>query len=291
MPQTWFVDAPPHGHALAARSVGLLLEAAHDAAPAAKLLAFINQVAPVEYISLVAYGSERAADDEDDFGAAPTLVEGHARGLHARDVTAECFAIYRRQYWRSDQATRIAHHLRRETTAGTPVTALHFQPGDIPVAAWRNEIYEREHLADRLSFLYSPLPHTAYAINLYRDEALGRFQSAEIEQLLAIAPLLKQAHQGALRAGHGAPLAAAHGPALRIARAYEAIRARAPSLSPRELAVCARVACGISADGIAAELDVAPSTVLTLRKRAYAKLAECGLGGGRLPLVRLTARL
>jgi DNA-binding CsgD family transcriptional regulator len=286
MPQTWFVDAPPHGHALAARSVGLLLDAAHASAPAAKLLAFINQVAPVEYISLVAYGGDEADGGADDFGAAPTLVEGHARGPHARDVTAECFAIYRRQYWRSDQATRIAQHLRRDAQADSPVTALHFQPGDIPVAAWRNEIYEREHLSDRLSFLYSPLPHTAFAINLYRDESLGRFQSAEIEELLAIAPLLKQVHQGALRAGHGAPVAG-HGQAQRIARAQEAIRARAPSLSPRELAVCARIACGISADGIAAELDVAPSTVVTLRKRAYAKLAESGLGGGRLPLVRL----
>lgn len=283
MPQTWLVETPPPGHALPANSVALLLDASHNAAPAAKLLSFINQLAPVEYISLVEYADTSCADA---LGGAPTLVEGHARGPHGRDVTAECFAIYRRHFWRSDQATRIAQHLRRETHAGTPVTALHFRPGDIPVAAWRNEIYEREHLADRLSFLYSPLPHTAFAINLYRDETLGRFQTAEIEQLLAIAPLLKQVHQGALRVAHAAP-ATAQDPLQRIAHAQTAIRRRVPSLSPRELAVCARIACGISADGIAAELDVAPSTVLTLRKRAYAKLAECGLGGGRLPLMRL----
>lgn len=279
MPQTWFVQDPPAGHALATPSVGLLLQAANEAAPGAKLLAFINQLAPVEYISLVEYGDD-AADE------APTLREGHARGAHARDVTAECFAIYRRRYWRSDQATGIARHLRRDTRAGTPVAALHFQPGDIPVAAWRNEIYEREHLADRLSFLYSPLPRTAFAINLYRDEALGRFAPGEIERLLAVAPLLKQVHQGALqRPGQ----VGTQGHAVRLARARTAIAARAPQLSPRELEVCARIACGISADGIAAELDVAPSTVLTLRKRAYAKLAAVGLGGGRLPLARLAA--
>ncbi|HSV51640.1 MAG TPA: LuxR C-terminal-related transcriptional regulator [Burkholderiaceae bacterium] len=285
MPQTWVLDSSPSGHALAASAVAILLEAAHDSAPAAKLLAFINQLAPVEYISLVEYTGETGGDA---LGAAPTLVEGHARGPHARNVTAECFAIYRRRYWRSDQATRIAQHLRQETRATAPVTALHFQPGDIPVAAWRNEIYEREHLADRLSFLYSPLPHTAFAINLYRDEALGRFGSAEIERLLAVAPLLKQVHQGALRASDAA------GPvqqslAVRIARARAAIQARAPSLSPRELEVCVRIACGISADGIAAELDIAPSTVLTLRKRAYAKLADSGLAGGRMMLARLAA--
>jgi DNA-binding NarL/FixJ family response regulator len=62
---------------------------------------------------------------------------------------------------------------------------------------------------------------------------------------------------------------------------------RLPELSPRERAVCARIACGISADGIAAELDVAPSTVTTLRKRAYAKLARRGFGSGRALLERL----
>ena len=43
-------------------------------------------------------------------------------------------------------------------------------------------------------------------------------------------------------------------------------------LSSRERDVCARIACGLTADGIAADLDIAPSSVLTLRKRAYAKL-------------------
>jgi DNA-binding NarL/FixJ family response regulator len=49
------------------------------------------------------------------------------------------------------------------------------------------------------------------------------------------------------------------------------------------------VAAGTPADGIAVQLDVAPSTVHTLRKRAYAKLAEAGLPGGRLALLRLAS--
>jgi DNA-binding CsgD family transcriptional regulator len=62
-----------------------------------------------------------------------------------------------------------------------------------------------------------------------------------------------------------------------------------PALSPREAEVVARIAHGLSADGIAAELDVAPSTVVTLRKRAYAKLAEAGLPADRLRLARWLA--
>ncbi|WP_395322562.1 response regulator transcription factor [Variovorax sp. UC74_104] len=55
-----------------------------------------------------------------------------------------------------------------------------------------------------------------------------------------------------------------------------ALQRTAPLLSPRERAVCARIACGIGIDGIAAELCIAASTVATLRKRAYAKLAIHG---------------
>ena len=55
MPQTWFVDTPAPGHALGTHAVGLLLEAAHEAAPAAKLLRFIHALVPVEYLSLVEY--------------------------------------------------------------------------------------------------------------------------------------------------------------------------------------------------------------------------------------------
>ena len=36
--------------------------------------------------------------------------------------------------------------------------------------------------------------------------------------------------------------------------------------------MAARVACGISSDGIAVDLDIAPPTVLTLRKPIYAQL-------------------
>ncbi|HYF17536.1 MAG TPA: LuxR C-terminal-related transcriptional regulator, partial [Ramlibacter sp.] len=94
------------------------------------------------------------------------------------------------------------------------------------------------------------------------------------------APLLRQAHRTALCSG--APPDGDR--ASRIARAEATLRRKAPELSAREAAVCARIACGTSADGIAAELDVAPSTVVTLRKRAYAKLAARGLVGGRLSL-------
>lgn len=268
--QTWHLASTPAPQLLAADSVALLLQAPQDQAPAARLLAFLNRLAPVDYLSLVEF-----LPHKDDPLGAPELVEGHARpGLC--NVTPDCFQRYRRCFWREDEGTRLAHQADRR---GDGLAAMHVQAEEIHVASWRSEIYDRAHLSARLSFFYEPVPGSTFSINLYRDRSHGGFGAGEIDRLLGVAPLLKQAHRCALGGGPRTGDLAQ-----RIARARAALRRKAPELSARELEVCARIACGISADGIAAELDVAPSTVLTLRKRAYAKLAGRGLTGGRLQL-------
>lgn len=269
MAGTWTIDAPRSGCTLDAAAVGRLMAAAEQAAPARPMFDFLNGLAPVDYVSLVVY-------DED----APRQLEGLAAVAGGDGVATECFDIYRRHHFRVDQATGIAAGLRQG--AGPGVMALHLRADELPSAQWRHEIYERRRLADRLSFLYAPLPRTAMALNLYRDQSRGAFGAQEIDRLLAVCPLLRQVHRAVLSrpADEGEP----------IARAEAALARRAPRLSARERAVCARVAAGISADGIAADLDIAPSTVATLRKRAYAKLAGQGVAGGRWALLRWLAR-
>jgi DNA-binding CsgD family transcriptional regulator len=51
------------------------------------------------------------------------------------------------------------------------------------------------------------------------------------------------------------------------------------ALSERERAVCLGILSGRKAEAIAADLDVAPSTVITYRKRAYAKLGITSRAG------------
>lgn len=263
MPQTWVVDATPRQSSLPAAAVVALLDAGQCSAPAASLLAFINALVAVDHLTLVRYGR----------APAPELVEGQARDPAAHGVPAHCFSIYRSGYWRSDAATPLADALRRESDSA--ITALQLRPADIRVAAWRRDIYERSHLADRLGFLYAVSRDEAFAINLYRDTAAGPFQPGEVERLLGIAPLLRQAHRGALRRRPD------------LTAAATLLQQRVPALSTRELAVCARIACGTGSDGIADALGIAPSTVATLRKRAYVKLTDAGLGSGRIALMRL----
>jgi DNA-binding CsgD family transcriptional regulator len=275
--QTWQLESTPAPHPVAADAVALLFRGAPDATPAESMLAFLNRLVAVDYLSLVEYVPNRR-----EGARAPELAEGRARP-GVTNVTPDCFAHYRRYFWRHDEGTRVAHEVGQRRVDG--LVAMHVLADDICITSWRQEIYDRAHLAGRLSFFYSPVAGRTFAINLYRDRAQGDFGRAEIERLLGVASLLKQAHGLAMCSS--APLRDAADRDQRVTLAEAALRRRVPQLSVREAAVCARISCGMSADGIAADLAVAVSTVATLRKRAYGKLALHGIVGGRLQLAML----
>ncbi|RZA13294.1 MAG: LuxR family transcriptional regulator, partial [Lysobacteraceae bacterium] len=81
MPSTWTLDAPAAGHTVSAAVVHGLLEVASAPLSAARLLRAIQQVVPVQYLSLVAFRRHM-----------PELIEGSSRDANGRDVVAECFA-------------------------------------------------------------------------------------------------------------------------------------------------------------------------------------------------------
>ncbi|MDR7152538.1 DNA-binding CsgD family transcriptional regulator [Hydrogenophaga palleronii] len=272
MPATWTFDAPAGVHLFPAAAVAGLLDVASAPLSAERLLRAIEPVVPVEHLALVTFRHQT-----------PELIEGFSAHTRDRNVVAECFTIYRRSdYFRSDAVMRMADQVAQRPAR--EVTVMHCRADELPVAGWRDDIYVRESLIERFTLLHAPARGAVQAIHLYRDHRQGLFQPHEIEQLLALAPLLRQAHHAALQAG-----AVAVDRQAQIDQASRRLGRLAPSLSPRERAVCARIACGLSADGIAADLDVAPSTVLTLRKRAYLKLADVGLPAHRLGLARLLA--
>ncbi len=275
--QTWQLASTPSPSPVAADAVSLLFGTPSDATPAKRMLGFVGRLVHVDYLSLVEYLPNRR-----DRMVTPELVEGHSRA-GVINLTPDCFAHYRRFFWRQDDATRVAHEVGQRPHDG--LAAMHVQADEIRLASWRQEIYERAHLAGRLTFLYAPVPHRTFAVNLYRDRSHGDFRSAEIESLLGVAGLLRQAH--GLNLCSSPLVRQAPQREQRIDLAESALRRKIPQLSQREAQVCARIACGMSADGIAADLGIGPATVATLRKRAYAKLAEHGMTAGRLQLASL----
>lgn len=265
MPPLRWIPSRQTGATFEQPLVALLLDAARRPTLAPAFLRAVNHLAPAAYLSIVRYDPQ-----------GPVLLEGHAHAAAPHNITHDCWARYRERFFRVDELPRLAQRLR-DGPAPDDVAAMHCTAPQIPDHGWREQIYEQRGLSDRLTLLYAPVRGMACSINLYRTEAMGPFDEAALQRVLSLAPLLKQVHGQVLGA------TPAHDIDRRIEAAEEALCARTAALSPRERQVCARIACGLSVDGIAADLAVAPSTVLTLRKRAYAKL---GLHN-RIELARL----
>lgn len=267
MLQTWTLTGPSPSRRLGLDSVAALLDAAQASAPAGAMLAALQRIAKADYLALVRY---------DD--GTPSLVDSLSRAPGAAHVTPDCFALYRRHFYGWDAMTPLAMRLEGEAQAEAPLIALRLRSLDVPCAQWREAIYDRSRLCDRLTLLYAPAARAVYAINLYRSVASGAFGAGEIERGLDVAPLLRRVHRNALgsEAQHRST-------SERLSHAEQSLTVRAPRLSPRERQVCARIAVGLTVDGIGADLGVAPSTVVTLRKRAYAKLGvNCRVAMARL---------
>ncbi len=260
MHSTWTVHTPPPGHGIDAAAFDALLDVPANVAPARGMLAFVNTFVDIDYLSLVEYK-----------GNVPSQIDGCSHRATLPNITGECFAHYKRHFSHLDEVTRLAEHVQQEAEAPAAVVVVHYGLNDIPDSHWRQQIFEQARLTGRLSLLYAPLAHTAFAINLYRDESVGSFKPGEIERLLVAAPILRKVHLQALRTRRESL-----SPDVRIDLTLHALAQRSPQLSRREREVCARIANGISVDGIAAEIGVAASTVQTLRKRAYAKLGIHG---------------
>jgi DNA-binding CsgD family transcriptional regulator len=117
---------------------------------------------------------------------------------------------------------------------------------------------------ERVSVLYTLAPNTAWALHFCPPAAGARFADDVLDRLPPCALLVREIHRIV------APASAV--PAERVDAAQIRLGVRATSLSGRERQICARIAGGHSTTSIAAELGIATSTVMTLRKRAYAKL-------------------
>lgn len=268
MPKTWQTDvARSTRPSVSPAAVAQLLEALRSPEPAGCMLRFINESVEVEYLSMVYYDTGQ-----------PRQIEGHSLDPERAGLTDACFSLYLAHFSWADPLPRQARQLRREGGESSPITAHVFGRHEIPDEGWRNAIFDTHQLAGRLSLLYTPAPGSAFALNLYRHHALGDFQTHEVERLLDIAPLLREVHHHALGTAQRLPRVDQ-----RVAAAEHRLLHVCPGLTPRERQVCARISSGMTTDGIAADLGVAPSTIVTLRKRAYAKLGIAD----RLGLARL----
>lgn len=185
------------------------------------------------------------------------LAENH---YNSGQPALEIARRYVARHWRADPANAIA----LDEGDGADCWGVRMKAGDIESSAYRSECYLSVGLSERFSLLQRRETGTM-RLSIYRRRKES-FSEVEIANLVESAPLLMAAlwrHYEVTKPAGGRD----------AARDFHArLEKAAPGLSKRERDVCALVAAGLTSEGIALKLDVGINTVLTYRKRAYARL-------------------
>lgn len=238
-------SAPLDPAALTIRLAGSL------GAPAFPDLALESLAAAVPIAYVTAY---RKVDD------APVAMRFSA-SLRAPDVTARCWRIYRDGPYRRDHALDAA-----SAVANHGLGWCHLTADGIEDRRHRVDVYERHGLIDRLSLVEPCGARGWFALNFFRVADQGHFGDRDFAALEAIAPLVM-----ALARRHAelvAPRTATRDE--RLARSTATLSAL--GLTPRESAVCSRLAIGMTYDGIAIDLGIAVTSAKTYRNRGFERL-------------------
>jgi DNA-binding CsgD family transcriptional regulator len=179
----------------------------------------------------------------------------------AKPVARTIAEKYLKHYWNHDPANRLCGR----NAAPTYEMAVRVFCQDIDHDAYRRDCYSAVDLVDRFSIIKHHGEETI-RLNLYRSAQRGRFVVTDFAAVLECADVVF-----ALLAKHDAQRIGAGGTGEADVFAQR-LRRLMPKLPPRELDVCVGIMQGKSSEAIALALGISVNTVLTYRKRAYARL-------------------
>jgi LuxR family transcriptional regulator, activator of tox operons len=196
------------------------------------------------------------------------------RMIFAASATREPVArrageIYRSQFWSLDPANQLM--AQRDMINKCMLIRLSSQ--EMKASPYRRDCYTSEawaesgaHLIERVS-IAKRTQSELIRIGFYRHKRLGSFQQSDFDIIQGVSELLF-----ALAKRHNPILI---NPSDKVETRQDfafCLRAIAPDLTPRETDVCAGIAAGLTSEAIALALGIKLNTVLTHRKRAYARL-------------------
>ena len=218
-------------------------------------LSTINTLVPVNHLVIFTF--------DDHF--VPHYLSGAA--LEGANISFDLAQLYTRYFYLLDPGIRALKQI--DEYQGS--TLLKLRARDIQNAQYREQIYTRHQLLERLSWL-GQTEDCWYSANLYRDVATGPFSQRDKSVLQAQADLLCSAIEKHIALCnttiHTRPS---------IAWLEALIADLNDSLSTREIEVSSRAVSGMTRNGIGLDLGIKPTTVSTLLQRAYGKLAITSL--------------
>ncbi len=141
-------------------------------------------------------------------------------------------------------------------------------PSRLKTRAYQKRFFAAAGLVDKISYIWRQ-PEIAYYINIYRAVETGRYTAGDAMLLGGLAPFLTRLMRR--HADHiGFTKSLRHNDPRGFIETL--VRLSGQDLTPRERQVCSRILLGLSADGIALDLGIGKASVITFRRRAYAKL-------------------
>jgi len=172
-------------------------------------------------------------------------------------IVLRCGQAYARRYHLHDP---LFVSMQQSPGGDAGAVVGHLLAEDIDFAPYRDDIYLRHGLIERLSTLYWDSQGIPMQFSLYRQREQGYYKDSEIDAFVQMSPALLQLIKGHL--------------ALRREQAasspwQQRLREREPALTVQELEVCAGLLQGMTHVGIAAQLGVKESTIKTYRNRAF----------------------
>lgn len=219
-----------------------------------ELLKFLNQVTPIDSCVVFSYAA--------DTGPGHLFTHGHMEKELAESLASDYVSRFHK-----DDPNFQTLSSEEELDAMTPL------PLDVDYdPAYRNYFFDRVGLADKAAAIGQVEDGRVYC-NFYRMSDSGRYSVEErssLEQILPVATGLIARHYDLLHARNQLPE-----PRSSRSLVHNIISMQAgpfASLTPREREVCERILLGYTSVGIGLDLDIAPSSVITYRKRAYGKL-------------------
>ncbi len=191
-----------------------------------------------------------------------------AQGTADRDLARRVGEIYTTRCWQKDPVNQVSK-LALSHNDGITVRVARSELRNSP---YRRECYAPfdwngygAKLVDRFSVIKRHHGEVV-GINFYRHANNGPFALRDIQMIVTSADLLFS-----LLVKHKP--AAARRNAEDERRLYQQqLKVVAPSLSQREVQVCTGIALGMTSEAIASTLGISIHTVLTYRKRAYARM-------------------
>jgi len=264
-PDARFTDTAAFGHPVWVEGLTQLCRCIGSSSFESCLLKLLNKVTPIDHCVVFTFGEGGAGHlfthGRMQVGEAQQLADDYVKHFHQQDPN---FAQV------SGAVEVCEDSLIPLVEEEDSVVAADFAPDFV----YKNHFFDRHDLIDKASTVGKVEQGSVYC-NFYRMGRSGPYSAEEWQLLESILPLITtliSTHYRILQLGSSSEQRP-----YRNARSlvHNIISKNVPpfsQLTPREREVCERILLGYTSVGIGLDLNIAQSSVVTYRRRAYEKL-------------------